>query len=119
MNYDLDHGEGIQIWHYGVNDSYGPHYDFYESSEAKLGGNRVATVVMYLSNVTSGGETVFPKSQVKMSFGTFMLIYKKNNPIYDTGCCFFVVFCKCFCHIYNLLGLSNNDIFFSFFRQQN
>jgi prolyl 4-hydroxylase len=77
MNYYLDHGGGIQIWHYGVNESYSPHYDFYENIEAKLGGNRVATVLMYLANVTSGGETVFPKSQVKMSFCAFMLIQEK------------------------------------------
>ncbi|KAF3338797.1 putative prolyl 4-hydroxylase 6 isoform X1 [Carex littledalei] len=53
----------IQVWHYGVNDSYGPHYDFYENNEDKPGGNRVATVLIYLSNVTHGGETIFPKSQ--------------------------------------------------------
>ncbi|XP_078175294.1 putative prolyl 4-hydroxylase 6 isoform X1 [Carex rostrata] len=58
-----DHGGGIQVWHYGVNDSYGPHFDFYENNEDKPGGNRVATVLIYLSNVTRGGETNFPKSQ--------------------------------------------------------
>ncbi|KAJ1685313.1 hypothetical protein LUZ63_016703 [Rhynchospora breviuscula] len=60
-----EHGGGIQIWNYRVNDSYGPHYDFFENSEAKPGGNRVATVLMYLSNVTHGSETVFLKSQTK------------------------------------------------------
>ncbi|KAJ3701240.1 hypothetical protein LUZ61_004945 [Rhynchospora tenuis] len=62
-----EHGGGIQIWNYRVNDSYGPHYDFYENNEAELGGNRVATVLMYLSNATHGGETVFLKSQTKNS----------------------------------------------------
>lgn len=77
----IDHGGSVQIWHYGVNDSYGPHYDFYENTEAKLGENRVATVLMYLSNVTRGGETVFPKSQVKTPFVIFMLIQKNKSNI--------------------------------------
>lgn len=73
----IDHGGGIQVWHYGVNDSYGPHYDFYENNEDKPGGNRVATVLIYLSNVTRGGETNFPKSQVKTTYVIFML--KQQN----------------------------------------
>ncbi|KAI9076116.1 hypothetical protein K1719_041930 [Acacia pycnantha] len=32
-----------------------------------MGGHRVATVLMYLSNVEKGGETIFPNSEAKSS----------------------------------------------------
>ena len=55
-----ENGEDIQILRYGINESSAPNFDYYHEN----GGNRVAMVLMYLSTVTRGGETVFPKSQV-------------------------------------------------------
>lgn len=66
MNWPEDHGEGIQILHYGVGAQYKPHFDYFPENESggalqmTQSGQRVATLVMYLNEVTEGGETVFP-----------------------------------------------------------
>lgn len=55
----------MQILHYENGQKYEPHFDyFHDKSNQELGGHRVATVLMYLSSVEKGGETVFPNSEV-------------------------------------------------------
>ncbi|XP_047333882.1 probable prolyl 4-hydroxylase 7 [Impatiens glandulifera] len=61
-----ENGEAIQILHYQHGEKYEPHYDyFHDKANQQLGGHRVVTVLMYLSNVEKGGETVFPNSDLK------------------------------------------------------
>ncbi|GFQ05135.1 probable prolyl 4-hydroxylase 7 [Phtheirospermum japonicum] len=61
-----ENGEGMQILHYEHGQKYVPHYDYFNDEvNLQLGGHRVATVLMYLSNVEKGGETVFLSTQVK------------------------------------------------------
>lgn len=63
-----ENGEAIQILHYENGQKYEPHYDFFhDKANQELGGHRVATVLMYLSNVEQGGETIFPNSEAKLS----------------------------------------------------
>ncbi|MBA0858325.1 hypothetical protein Goshw_024206 [Gossypium schwendimanii] len=72
--FDLDtalqteNGEALQILHYQHGQKYEPHVDyFYDKVNLERGGHRIATVLMYLSDVESGGETVFPNSEGKLT----------------------------------------------------
>ncbi|KAK2996446.1 hypothetical protein RJ639_024963, partial [Escallonia herrerae] len=62
----VENGESMQVLHYEHGQKYEPHFDyFHDKANLELGGHRVATVLMYLSNVEKGGETVFPNSEMK------------------------------------------------------
>ncbi|GJY29076.1 probable prolyl 4-hydroxylase 10 [Tanacetum coccineum] len=64
----VEHGEGLQILHYEVGQKYEPHYDYFQDEfNTKNGGQRMATVLMYLSDVEEGGETVFPSAKGNIS----------------------------------------------------
>jgi prolyl 4-hydroxylase len=66
MNLPIDHGEGLQVLRYGPGTRSTPHFDFLvprnEASEQSLrrSGQRVSSLVAYLNEVASGGETAFP-----------------------------------------------------------
>lgn len=66
MSWPVENGEGIQILHYNRGAEYKPHFDYFPPEEAGSGvhlahgGQRVATLVMYLNDVDEGGETIFP-----------------------------------------------------------
>ncbi|CAI7847321.1 unnamed protein product [Closterium sp. NIES-53] len=56
----VSHQEALQVLRYNVGQKYVPHLDYFsDPPETLQGGQRLATVLMYLSNVTLGGETVF------------------------------------------------------------
>lgn len=55
--------EGLQVLKYVDGQKYEPHYDYFHDAvnqAADRGGQRVATVLMYLATPEEGGETVFP-----------------------------------------------------------
>ncbi|CAI5998487.1 unnamed protein product [Closterium sp. NIES-64] len=57
----LPNQEAMQVLRYEKGQKYEPHVDyFHDPNNRKRGGHRYATVLMYLNNVTKGGETVFP-----------------------------------------------------------
>jgi prolyl 4-hydroxylase len=66
LNWPVDHGEGIRVLHYHPGAEYKPHYDYFDPAEPgtptilKRGGQRLATLVMYLSEPAQGGGTTFP-----------------------------------------------------------
>lgn len=65
FSYFSENGESIQILHYENGEKYEPHFDyFHDKNNQALGGHRIATVLMYLSNIEKGGETIFPNSEV-------------------------------------------------------
>lgn len=62
---NMDTAEELQVVNYGIGGHYEPHYDFARKEETNafknLGtGNRIATVLFYMSDVEQGGATVFP-----------------------------------------------------------
>ncbi|GJP37466.1 hypothetical protein CLOM_g21869 [Closterium sp. NIES-68] len=58
----LHNQESLQVLRYTHGQKYEPHVDyFHDPLNTQRGGHRYATVLMYLNNVTLGGETVFPK----------------------------------------------------------
>lgn len=63
----VENGEPIQILHYTPGTQYKPHYDYFDPAlpgndkVLAMGGQRMATLVMYLNDVEAGGSTVFPK----------------------------------------------------------
>lgn len=62
-----ENGEDLQVLNYKIGQKYEPHYDFFsDKANIARGGHRVATVLMYLSDVTKGGETVFPAFEVRL-----------------------------------------------------
>ncbi|XP_010934120.2 probable prolyl 4-hydroxylase 6 [Elaeis guineensis] len=59
-----ENAESIQILRYEKGQMYEPHFDFFNDKfNIARGGQRFATVLMYLSNVKKGGETVFPSAE--------------------------------------------------------
>jgi len=64
-NLNMDVSEDLQVVNYGIGGHYEPHFDFARKTEPdafkELGtGNRIATILFYLSDVAAGGATVFP-----------------------------------------------------------
>uniref|UniRef100_A0A8C2EXC6 procollagen-proline 4-dioxygenase n=1 Tax=Cyprinus carpio TaxID=7962 RepID=A0A8C2EXC6_CYPCA len=61
---EMDTAEELQVANYGVGGQYEPHFDFGRKDEPdafkELGtGNRIATWLFYMSDVSAGGATVF------------------------------------------------------------
>lgn len=68
----VENGEGIQMLRYELGQKYEAHYDYFHdkfNAAPERGGQRVATVLMYLTDVEEGGETVFPSSRDKPHTG--------------------------------------------------
>ncbi|CAI0435077.1 unnamed protein product [Linum tenue] len=63
-----ENGEGLQILHYEIGQKYEPHFDYFlDEFNTKNGGQRTATLLMYLSDVEEGGETIFPSAKANSS----------------------------------------------------
>ena len=81
VNWPEENGEGLQILHYTAGAEYKPHYDYFDPNELgtptilKRGGQRVATIVMYLSEPGKGGGTVFPDIHMEVA-------PKKGNAVF-------------------------------------
>ncbi len=73
VNWPIENGEGLQILHYRPGTEYKPHYDYFDPNEPgtptilKRGGQRVATIIMYLSEPEKGGGTTFPDVQLEVA----------------------------------------------------
>ena len=73
LNWPIENGEGLQVLHYQVGHQYKPHYDYFDPhdpgtpSVLARGGQRVATVVMYLNDPSRGGGTTFPSVNLEIA----------------------------------------------------
>lgn len=67
VNWPVERGEGMQVLHYRVGAEYRPHFDFFPPDARgtpailERGGQRLASVLMYLNEPACGGGTVFPE----------------------------------------------------------
>ena len=77
----VERGEPIQILHYTPGAESKPHFDFFDPAYPgnekvlAMGGQRVATLVMYLNDVIAGGSTVFPEIGLDV-------LPRKGNAVY-------------------------------------
>lgn len=73
----MENGESLQVLNYSIGEEYRQHYDFFPTNQvpSKKGGQRIATLLIYLSDVPKGGETVFPRAGVSF-------VPKKGAAIY-------------------------------------
>ncbi|RZM00054.1 MAG: 2-oxoglutarate-dependent dioxygenase [Variovorax sp.] len=66
LRWPIEYGEGLQVLRYAPGAQYRPHYDYFDPAEPgtptilRRGGQRVATLVMYLQEPALGGATTFP-----------------------------------------------------------
>jgi prolyl 4-hydroxylase len=66
LSWPVENGEGLQVLNYGPGAEYKPHYDYFDPTEPgtpsllQRGGQRVATLLMYLNEPARGGGTTFP-----------------------------------------------------------
>ena len=66
LNWPVENGEGMQVLRYPPGAEYKPHYDYFDPAEPgstlilQRGGQRVATLIIYLHEPVQGGATVFP-----------------------------------------------------------
>uniref|UniRef100_A0A336MJ28 procollagen-proline 4-dioxygenase n=2 Tax=Culicoides sonorensis TaxID=179676 RepID=A0A336MJ28_CULSO len=68
---NMDTAEELQVVNYGIGGHYEPHFDFARREETNsfksLGtGNRIATVLFYMTDVPQGGATVFPHLRLSL-----------------------------------------------------
>ncbi|XP_072518699.1 prolyl 4-hydroxylase subunit alpha-1 [Salminus brasiliensis] len=59
---DMETAEELQVANYGIGGQYEPHYDSQVTNDSyyQIRGGRIATVLVYMSDVEVGGATVFP-----------------------------------------------------------
>lgn len=70
LDWPVQNGEGLQVLQYLPGAQYKAHHDYFDPAEAGTptlvarGGQRVATLILYLNEPASGGATVFPEARL-------------------------------------------------------
>jgi len=91
LRWPLDKSEPIQVLRYSIGEQYKPHYDYFDpvypgtSTILKRGGQRIATLLLYLQTPATGGGTMFPDIglEVKPIRGT-AVFFAYDTPHPDT-----------------------------------
>jgi prolyl 4-hydroxylase len=85
VQFPIENGEPIQILHYQPGGEYRPHHDYFDPKQPgneqvlKQGGQRIATLIMYLNDVEAGGSTVFPEVGIDV-------LPRRGNAVYFAYC---------------------------------
>uniref|UniRef100_A0A1D1ZCT7 procollagen-proline 4-dioxygenase n=1 Tax=Anthurium amnicola TaxID=1678845 RepID=A0A1D1ZCT7_9ARAE len=91
-----DHGEEFNILRYEIGQRYASHYDAFNPAEyGPQKSQRVASFLLYLSDVEEGGETMFPYedgSNMNTGYGYTECIGLKVKPRQGDGLLFYSVF---------------------------
>jgi prolyl 4-hydroxylase len=83
----VNHGEGLQVLHYLPGQEYEPHFDWFDPTQPGFtavtarGGQRIASIVMYLNTPEEGGGTAFPAVGLTVTALRGSAVYFA----YDTG----------------------------------
>ena len=73
FDWPVENGEGLQVLHYTPGTEYKPHFDYFDPNEPgtptilRRGGQRVATIIMYLGEPEQGGGTIFPDVHLQVA----------------------------------------------------
>jgi prolyl 4-hydroxylase len=73
LRWPVENGEGLQVLNYRPGAEYKPHYDYFDPAEPgtpkllQRGGQRVATLLMYLNEPERGGGTTFPDAGLEVA----------------------------------------------------
>lgn len=87
LSIPVDHGEGLQVLRYLPGQQYEPHYDWFDPNQpgfaaiTATGGQRIASLVMYLNTPEAGGGTAFPEIGLTVTALRGTAVYFA----YDTG----------------------------------
>lgn len=88
----VDHGEGLQVLRYGLGAEYRPHYDYFDPAVPstplilKRGGQRLASLVIYLHTSSKGGSTIFPNVALQVApIKGNAVFFSYNAPHPSTG----------------------------------
>jgi prolyl 4-hydroxylase len=72
LGWPVQNGEGLQVLRYAPGAEYLPHFDYFDPAATgtpailQRGGQRVATLIMYLHEPEAGGATVFPDAALSV-----------------------------------------------------
>jgi prolyl 4-hydroxylase len=73
LRWPVENGEGLQVLHYLPGAEYKPHYDYFDPAEPgtpsllQRGGQRLATLLLYLNEPERGGGTTFPDAGLEVA----------------------------------------------------
>lgn len=84
----VENGEGLQLLRYESGNEYRPHFDWFDPAlpgprkHLERGGQRLATIVMYLSDVEEGGATSFPNVGLEVQPKKGCAVFFANTDTY-------------------------------------
>src|SRR5690606_2963053 len=93
LEWPVENGEAMQVLRYGAGAEYRPHYDYFDPERPgtrgilQRGGQRVASLVMYLNTPARGGATTFPDARFEVAAvkgNAVFFSYDRPHPITRT-----------------------------------